>query len=606
MFSSFRFRISFFFTISVVAIIVSQTIFSTMTSKAAAYSVFKQQGYYTAQYVTDNLDVEKFIKLSRNLDANDPDYKSECEKLLTIKKIVNCSYLYTMVQKEGNIFTYVTDGSSTPDDTENFSPIGQEEDISSYGSAPHDAIRTKQIINTQLGSDQTSWGNQVSVYAPIIDKNGTVVGLVGVDFNIEGLLALISKGRNTMILIGVCSIVVLLVITFFILVPFFKRLVSVSSTMKKIANNDGDLTARIPVLGNDEIDELSKACNSVMEHLQKMLREVKSNVSNMSQNSARLSSQNETLVQLIDEEEASVRDIDIKAKNQNVLTNNVYEGINKFASLVNELDSRISDQMNVAENTSAAIEQITASIKNVSRNVVNMSSEYTSMVAKSHAGIEKQEKVSEQVAIIAEQARNLSGANAIITQIASQTNLLAMNAAIEAAHAGDVGAGFSVVADEIRNLAETSAKQTRVVRELVATIEREITGIVEISDMSRAAFIELGDEIRDLETQLNEIQNGMSDQEKGAGDILNMTKILSDVTSKTLMSSEQMKNESNSIMSHVRELDTEAKSIHDRADDAFAKIEKMKEFAVSTKTQSDDNLKLSDHVNEVVGDYKTE
>lgn len=606
MFSSFRFRISFFFTISVVAIIVSQTIFSTMTSKTAAYSVFKQQGYYTAQYVTDNLDVEKFIKLSRNLDANDPDYKSECEKLLTIKKIVNCSYLYTMVQKEDNIFTYVTDGSTTPDDTENFSPIGQDEDISSYGSAPHDAIRTKQIINTQLGSDQTSWGNQVSVYAPIIDKSGTVVGLVGVDFNVEDLLALISKGRNTMILIGVCSIVVLLIITFFILIPFFKRLVSVSSTMKKIANNDGDLTARIPVLGNDEIDELSKACNSVMEHLQKMLRDVKSNVSNMSQNSARLSSQNETLVQLIDEEEASVRDIDIKAKNQNVLTNNVYEGINKFASLVNELDSRISDQMNVAENTSAAIEQITASIKNVSSNVVDMSSEYTAMVAKSHAGIEKQEKVSEQVAIIAEQARNLSGANAIITQIASQTNLLAMNAAIEAAHAGDVGAGFSVVADEIRNLAETSAKQTRVVRELVATIEREITGIVEISDMSRAAFIELGDEIRNLETQLNEIQKGMSDQEKGAGDILNMTKILSDVTSKTLMSSEQMKHESNSIMSHVRELDTEAKSIHGSADDAFAKIEKMKEFAVSTKTQSDDNLKLSDHVNEVVGDYKTE
>ncbi|MDR2144088.1 MAG: hypothetical protein LBP29_06945 [Treponema sp.] len=189
--SSLRFQLTLFFIFFFVSIFAVFILTSVLQVSAVTRYVCSQLGMPTLNRALAALDVDSFEALSKSLDPDDPYYEAARKRLLEIKENSGCLYLYTMAQEEGTVFRYIIDGSTTPDDLKNFSPIGSPEDLAEWDEAVLTTIRTK---TTQLGSiDQNErWGATISVYSPILKPDGEMVGFVGCDIDASGVISWIK------------------------------------------------------------------------------------------------------------------------------------------------------------------------------------------------------------------------------------------------------------------------------------------------------------------------------------------------------------------------------------------------------------------------------
>jgi methyl-accepting chemotaxis protein len=148
-----------------------------------------------------------------------------------------------------------------------------------------------------------------------------------------------------------------------------------------------------------------------------------------------------------------------------------------------------------------------------------MKEQFNALVSVAEEGKKRQEDVDRQIQGIQSQSESLVGANTIIAQIANKTNLLAMNAAIEAAHAGAAGSGFAVVADEIRTLAENARTQSNSIKDELSGIVRSVQDTVGISAKSQEAFRLVSDQISATDVFITRIDTAMDAQRNASTQI---------------------------------------------------------------------------------------
>lgn len=295
--------------------------------------------------------------------------------------------------------------------------------------------------------------------------------------------------------------------------------------MKAMENLNGstgeaDLTYQIPVQQSDEIGIMCQSINtfilqqhqlvSQLHHAQEELEEIGKALGKDAQQTVAATSQ---ILSNIGNVRHSVG-VQSNAFDQLSLI------LKQNTSGIQELDCQIESQGAGIVEASASVEEMVGNIAAVSRSVEKMSEEYKLLTSITEDNRSRQDRVYESIAEMATQSQLLMEANNVITQIASQTNLLAMNAAIEAAHAGDSGAGFSVVADEIRKLAEDSSKQSKVIGQELKKISRTIKDVVSTSESSRQGFMQISSKVSETEHLVQEIANAMMEQNVTSKEVL--------------------------------------------------------------------------------------
>ena len=280
-----------------------------------------------------------------------------------------------------------------------------------------------------------------------------------------------------------------------------------------------DLRLRLPVSLNSELGRFSRSFNILLARIHNVVFQMKNIASRGKEIGSELAASAEEIASSV---EQSARTIDSIGGNGVLLNKRVLSARNsvlEIRGLIESIVGTISSQANSIGRSSAAVEQLIASI-----GALNMTARSRSELVK---GIRDQTKVGEEsmtesreaMSRANESAGSISELMEVITSVANQTNLLAMNAAIEAAHAGDAGRGFSVVAEEIRKLAETTAANAKSIREDLTRIQEGIAEANTLTEKSDITIKQMMEGMKQLMASLDEILAGLAEMSTGTGEI---------------------------------------------------------------------------------------
>jgi len=192
----------------------------------------------------------------------------------------------------------------------------------------------------------------------------------------------------------------------------------------------------------------------------------------------------------------------------------------QVTSNINKLNTHVEEQSSHINQASAAVEEMVANVSSVAETLVKNSTNVKILMEASEAGHSSLSDAADDIKEIARESEGLLEINAVIKNIASQTNLLSMNAAIEAAHAGDAGRGFAVVADEIRKLAESSSEQSRTISIVLNKIKEAIDKITNSTDNVLNRFKAIDSSVKTVAEQEDNIRCAMEEQGEGSKQLL--------------------------------------------------------------------------------------
>ena len=374
----------------------------------------------------------------------------------------------------------------------------------------------------------------------------------------------------SMFCIGVIILVISLVITFIVASRIVKPIKVTVDALQGIAQGEGDLTVRLPITGNDEVTDLSFYFNQTIEKIGNSIKTVDSNAHIMEEIGAELSSNMTETASSVHEISSNIDGVKSQTLTQAASVTETAATIEEINRTIKQLNASIENQAASVAQSSSSIEEMVANIKSITATLEKSDVLINELTGATRDGKETLSKSNTVTNKIAEESGSLMEASSVIQHIASQTNLLAMNAAIEAAHAGEAGKGFAVVADEIRKLAEDSASQGKTITATLKNLSGEIEGLSSSSKVVETKFnaiFSLAEEVKSMSHRLTE---AMREQENGSREVLVAIKDINSVTNEVQQGSAEMLRGSEGVSKEMEKLDGLTRVITDSMNEMSA------------------------------------
>jgi methyl-accepting chemotaxis protein len=341
---------------------------------------------------------------------------------------------------------------------------------------------------------------------------------------------------------------------------------SVSKPIKKVVGaldilGRGDLSHRISVARKDEFGTMGNLLNDTMKKISELILSIKTQAASLSDVGSSLSSNMTETAAAINEITSNIDSIKGRAVNQSASVTETSATMEQITLNLTKLGDLINTQSDSVSQASSAIEEMLANIQSVTQTLVKNAENVKTLTDASTVGHQGLQEVSADIQEISKESEGLMEINAVIDNIASQTNLLSMNAAIEAAHAGEAGKGFAVVADEIRKLAESSSEQSKTINEVLKRIAGSISKISSSTQSVLDKFEAITTGVQTVAQQEDTIRGAMEEQSEGSKQILDGVAKVNDITTQVKSSAAQMLEGSQQVVTESHNMEAATSEI---------------------------------------------
>ncbi|MCL2192364.1 MAG: methyl-accepting chemotaxis protein [Treponema sp.] len=360
-----------------------------------------------------------------------------------------------------------------------------------------------------------------------------------------------------------CIIMLALVIIAALLVSrsVAKPIVNMARILNDIASGEGDLTVRLPETGSSETAEASRYFNKTIEKIKELIISIKNQAKELSDIGNELAGNMTETASAMNQITANIQSIKSRVLNQSASVTESNATMEQVTINIDKLNTHVEKQADTVTQASSAIEEMMANIQSVTATLVKNVDSVKNLQQSSETGKSSLQGVAEDIREISRESEGLMEINAVINNIASQTNLLSMNAAIEAAHAGDAGRGFAVVADEIRKLAESSGEQSKTIGTVLKKIKESIDKITRSTTNVLNKFEAIDQGVKTVAEQEETIRNAMEEQTHGSRQVLNASRQVSDITQHVKSGSMEMLEGSKEVIEESKNLERTTQEI---------------------------------------------
>ena len=378
--------------------------------------------------------------------------------------------------------------------------------------------------NVEVGMDGEHY---ITAYAPITNEAGEAVGVLGIDVIVDDVLQSLNAIIQTIIVIGAILTAASIVVSILLANSISKGLKTVNNKINDLVSNDGDLTQKIVIKSNDEVSDIAHGINSLLEYIRGVVSSINSSSNKLAgsvdvaldsatKTNDQLNGVSSTMQEMsaaMEETSASVQQVQNSTSRIKNEVGDMYDNVKEGTAYAGDMESRAIEMRNKAA----------AETEEAKRAADEMTENLNDKIEKSKA------------------VENISSLTETILEIASETNLLSLNASIEAARAGDQGKGFAVVAEEISGLAESSADTARKiqiisaevignVRELAEEATKMVDFVREKTVGGYQQLMETGEQYQEDAVKISEMLKGVDSASKNIESSMNeVSSIMDDV-----------------------------------------------------------------------------
>jgi len=431
------------------------------SSKRIITQSIQEQAQSIAQYAASQINIMDYMQITP--EAGEIPYYIELRLIFNeLRKANNLRFLYTMVSKEvGNQlqYYYVVDGQPLDDPEGVASALGEVE--MTYNPYLIQAFAERQSKVGGLTKDE-AYGALITAFVPIFTPSGEFVGILGADFDATNVYDQLQLNKRNILIIASVILLGAMFISYYlakVIVAPVRRLTHHMNMMKQ-----GDLTSEIKLGGKDEISLLTSAFTSMVLVLRTMIKAMREGSARLKKSIVELAASAEMTSDSSEQITKNLREAAANAEEQarcsSETTNamrQVGSGVDRIVTTLATIAEASQEAAEVSHNGNVLIQEAISKMEEIGRYAQDTYSDMLQLETKTN-------EVDEIVSYIMD--------------IARQSNMLALNASIEAASAGKHGHGFSVVAGEVRKLAVQSESATNRIKNIIAVMNEDTTRAV--------------------------------------------------------------------------------------------------------------------------------